>query len=759
MSRAHRLAAPLAAALAAASAALPTAARAQQPANPIHPTFAPLDAAGRPAARPEDVSADRTCGACHDAQAIAAHDEHAQAGVPVTCLQCHVDGGRLPTGRLEGGKLRREDLRIGRPRSERCGACHGLVAGRGAPVAVPADFEAPARGRTFALTQGEGAVVSPERMRDSFLNLAGKADRVAPWDVHAARLVDCAACHHAGNDPRRTDLKRAPLRGLASDPRRPSTAEFLLRPDHRLARPGCRDCHAPLAVHAFLPHRERHLHVLSCAACHAPGPMGPALEAVDATAVTAAGTPRFTYRNVERGQAGDEGEPLNAAVVRPLRPLLVLRTEGDGVRRLAPVNVVSRWRWVSRQGRGEVPFETVVRAWREGDGWAPAVLRALDADGDGALSAAEGRLDTPARAEVIAARLRALGVAAPAIEGVLEAHPLAHGIVGREGALRECGACHGPGSRLGGAYTLAGYLPGGVLPPPPGGRVDVAGTLTLSPGGALQLVRDAGQLPGLHVVGSTRRRLADGLGLALFALVFLGVAAHGGARLLLRARARPAAAPGEAPLREEYAFGRYERLWHWTMAASGLGLIATGLLLRRGGGGLAGAAAVHDALAGVFAANAGLALFYHLATAAIRTFLPAPRGLLARVLSHLRYQTRGIFLGHPDPAHAEGHKLNPVQQLTYLALLNVLFPLQIASGALLWAAGRWPRAVEGLGGLAVIGPLHDLGAWVFLSFLTLHVYLVTTGRTPGEHLRAMATGYRRVAAPRGGAGGTHEHRQ
>ena len=43
----------------------------------------------------------------------------------------------------------------------------------------------------------------------------------------------------------------------------------LLRPDHRLARPDCRSCHAPLESHAFLPYRERHMQVLGCQACHA----------------------------------------------------------------------------------------------------------------------------------------------------------------------------------------------------------------------------------------------------------------------------------------------------------------------------------------------------------------------------------------------------------------------------------------------------------------------------------------------------------
>jgi len=180
------------------------------------------------------------------------------------------------------------------------------------------------------------------------------------------------------------------------------------------------------------------------------------------------------------------------------------------------------------------------------------------------------------------------------------------------------------------------------------------------------------------------------------------------------------------------------------MAGSGLALIATGLVIHGAGAApvaLPRAVTLHNVFAVVLMANAFLALFHHLATAAIRQFVPAPQGLLARILEHLAYQARGIFLGGPHPANAPGHKLNPLQQLTYLALLNVLFPLQIATGALIWAVGHWPQVAAAVGGLRVLAPLHDLGAWLFLAFFVLHVYLVTTGRTVGEHLTSMITGW------------------
>jgi thiosulfate reductase cytochrome b subunit len=411
------------------------------------------------------------------------------------------------------------------------------------------------------------------------------------------------------------------------------------------------------------------------------------------------------------------------------------------------VNVVSRWRWVSGPGHAEVPLDVVRRAYLDGARYAPAILSAFDADRDGRLQDSELRLDTPAKTELVASRLRAAGVAEPAVLGSMEAHPLAHGIAGRALALRECGACHAAGSRLSGDYPIAPYLAGGIAPRPPSdGRIELAGAVVPTAQGGLVFRREPdGATGSLHVLGHSRQAQSNTVGFAIFAVVLAGISIHTLARLALRRRAG-----GEAPASHggarSYVFGRYERIWHWTMALSGVGLILTGLDVHgaSGGGGLMAlstAVTLHNALAVVLMVNAFLALFHHLATAAIRNFIPRPQGLLSRVLEHLRYQSRGIFHGGPHP-HLRGEKLNPLQQITYLALLNLLFPLQIATGLLIWAIGHWPAVGAALGGLRLVAPLHNLGAWLFLTFFVLHVYLVTTGRTPGEHLRSMVTGYR-----------------
>jgi thiosulfate reductase cytochrome b subunit len=178
-------------------------------------------------------------------------------------------------------------------------------------------------------------------------------------------------------------------------------------------------------------------------------------------------------------------------------------------------------------------------------------------------------------------------------------------------------------------------------------------------------------------------------------------------------------------------------------------LIATGLQIHFAGArSLARTVAWHNAFAAVLLVNGFLSLFYHLTTSAIARFFPPRRGIYARLVEQARFYTEGIFFGwpHPSPKTPE-RRLNPLQQVTYLALLNILLPLQALSGVLIWGASRWPALVASLGGLTLVAPLHNLGAWIFLAFLMLHLYLTTTGRTVLSNLKAMIDGYDHLEHP------------
>jgi len=93
-----------------------------------------------------------------------------------------------------------------------------------------------------------------------------------------------------------------------------------------------------------------------------------------------------------------------------------------------------------------------------------------------------------------------------------------------------------------------------------------------------------------------------------------------------------------------------------------------------------------------------------------------------------KYYLQGIFKGNEHPFEkTKSKKLNPLQQVTYFGLLNVLLPLQIFTGALMWGVQQWTQAASLFGGLPFLAPFHSLVAWLFASFIVAHVYLTTTG--------------------------------
>ena len=120
-------------------------------------------------------------------------------------------------------------------------------------------------------------------------------------------------------------------------------------------------------------------------------------------------------------------------------------------------------------------------------------------------------------------------------------------------------------------------------------------------------------------------------------------------------------------------------------------------------------------------------------------------GFFDQAVVQALYYVRGIFKGEPHPYEkTRDSKLNPLQQMTYFGLLNVLLPLQIITGALMWGVQQWPDIANRLGGLPFLAPFHTLIAWLFASFIVMHVYLTTTGHTPMAGIQAMMLGWEEV---------------
>ena len=203
-------------------------------------------------------------------------------------------------------------------------------------------------------------------------------------------------------------------------------------------------------------------------------------------------------------------------------------------------------------------------------------------------------------------------------------------------------------------------------------------------------------------------------------------------------------------MRRVYLYSLYERIWHWSQAAIILGFLVTGLEIhapeRFGPLGFATALDVHTALGFFLVVNGFLGLFYQVTSGGIRQYLPEPRDFVSLAAAQARYYLFGIFRKEPHPFEkSRGRRLNPLQRLTYLVILNVLLPLQIVTGFLLFGGLGLGPIRDALGGLPVLVPIHAAGAWLFAAFIVMHVYLTTTGTTPTASLRAMLSGWEEFA--------------
>jgi thiosulfate reductase cytochrome b subunit len=196
-------------------------------------------------------------------------------------------------------------------------------------------------------------------------------------------------------------------------------------------------------------------------------------------------------------------------------------------------------------------------------------------------------------------------------------------------------------------------------------------------------------------------------------------------------------------------YDAYRRFWHWLQATAIVVLLLTGLVIHRpdlfSAFSFRGVVSLHNILAVILVINAALSLFYHLATERMKEYMPRPYGFFDDAIRQAKYYVSGIFKGEPHPFEKRpDDRMNPIQRLTYFGILNVLLPLQILTGALMWGVQQWPEAAAALGGLPLLGPVHSLLAWLFATFILGHVYLTTTGATPLEAIRGMVTGYEEV---------------
>ncbi|MFB3851494.1 MAG: cytochrome b/b6 domain-containing protein [Acidobacteriota bacterium] len=190
----------------------------------------------------------------------------------------------------------------------------------------------------------------------------------------------------------------------------------------------------------------------------------------------------------------------------------------------------------------------------------------------------------------------------------------------------------------------------------------------------------------------------------------------------------------------------FERFWHWMQAILVLFLAFTGFEIHGTYSflGFHEAVTYHNIAAYLFLGLTIFAIFWHLTTGEYKQYIPTFKNIKAQ----LDFYLFGIFRNAPHPTKKTLlSKLNPLQRLTYFGLKIVLIPATILTG-ILYMFYRYPTryGIEAINisSLKAIAIIHTASAIMLVTFVIVHLYLITTGTTITSNLKAMLTGYEEI---------------
>ncbi len=195
--------------------------------------------------------------------------------------------------------------------------------------------------------------------------------------------------------------------------------------------------------------------------------------------------------------------------------------------------------------------------------------------------------------------------------------------------------------------------------------------------------------------------------------------------------------------KQVYVYKAFERFWHWMQAILIFFLAFSGFEIHGSYTffGFQDAVKYHNIAAYMLIVLIVFAIFWHFSTGEWRQYVPSFNNIAAQ----LNYYIFGIFKNSPHPTKKTVlTKLNPLQKLTYFGLKILVIPVIVTSG-LLYMLYRYPQrhGIEALNieSLELIAIIHTIAAFLLLSFIIAHLYLITTGEKVTTNLKAMLTGY------------------
>jgi len=188
------------------------------------------------------------------------------------------------------------------------------------------------------------------------------------------------------------------------------------------------------------------------------------------------------------------------------------------------------------------------------------------------------------------------------------------------------------------------------------------------------------------------------------------------------------------------------RIWHWMNALMVIILIITGIQIR-----IPGMASLrpqdpvlwmHKYAGWAMVASWVFWLVYSLVTNNLSRHYAIRRRDVGGIFRQARFYLISIFKGEENPFRpSPDAKFNPLQKLAYGSIMGIFAPVLVITGVL-FSDILFIRKYVLLWDIAGIGnALHVIGAYVFVLYLVVHLYMATLGTTVFSHIKAMIVGY------------------
>lgn len=196
-----------------------------------------------------------------------------------------------------------------------------------------------------------------------------------------------------------------------------------------------------------------------------------------------------------------------------------------------------------------------------------------------------------------------------------------------------------------------------------------------------------------------------------------------------------------------YLYPVWVRLWHLMNAILCLILIITGISMQFSNPKFPMirfdmAVSVHNIVGIILCVNYILFFLGNITTRNGKYYKLILPGLFSRLMTQFRYYTRGLFKGEtaPYPLNSE-RKFNPLQQVTYVGSMYLLFPIIMITGWALMYPEVIPARFLWTSGLHLTDLFHITAAFLVSLFMFIHIYFCTIGKTPLSNFMSMIDGY------------------